>query len=83
VFAKLREMLSVSKHAARIFICRDLILRILTMRNLGTISGQILKRVCSLGINRAWENVRDNINVSVKEVRYGKLKQHWFDEQYS
>jgi hypothetical protein len=37
-------------------------------------------------INRAWENIKDNINILAKETLglYGQ-KQHkpWFDEEYS
>jgi hypothetical protein len=37
-------------------------------------------------INRAWENIRDNTNISAKEsLGHYELKQHklWFDEECS
>ena len=92
VVAKVRESLAVSKQAVKKFDMERFNLRKLnelevrkqyqiessnrfaTLENLGD----------SEDINRAWENMKDNIIISVKEslVLY-EMKQHkpWFDEE--
>ena len=91
-FAKVRERLVVSKQAAHKFDeerCNLRKLNELEVRNQYQI--EITSRFAALenlsdgkNINRAWENIKENIKTSVKEsLGLHKLKQHkpWFDEE--
>ena len=90
--AKVRERLAVSKQAAQKFDGERFNLRKLNeleVRKRYQI--EITSRFAGLenlsdgkDINRAWENIKENIKTSVKErVGLHELKQHkpWFDEE--
>jgi len=93
VVAKVRERLAVGKQTAPKFDGERFNLRKLNeleIRKQYPIKISI--RLAALenlndseNINRAWENVKENIKTSVKEILGGyELKQHkpWFDEEY-
>ena len=87
--AKARERLAVSKQAAQRSDGERFNLRKL---NEVEVRKQITNRFAALenlsddkDINRAWENIKENIKTSAKEsLGLHKLKQHkpWFDEEY-
>jgi len=92
VVAKVRERLAVSKQAAQRFDGERFNLRKLNdleVRKQYQI--EITNRFASLenlnddeDINRAWENIKENIKTSAKDILgLHKLKQHepWFDEE--
>jgi hypothetical protein len=87
VVAKLRERLAVSKQATQMFDVER--------SNLWTPDGvkdKISNRSAALenlssseGINRVWENIKENIKASAKDsLVLHELKQHkpWFDEEF-
>jgi hypothetical protein len=89
VAAKLRERLSVSKRVAQVFDPRKL--------NAAEVMEQyqvkITNRFAALEnfdndvvMNRAWENIRENIKASAEEsLGHYELQQHkpWFDDECS
>jgi len=92
VVAKVRERLAVSKRAAQKFDVERFNLR---KRNELEVRKQyqneIINRFAAMenlrddkDINRAWENIKENIKTSAKDsLGVYKLKQHkpWFDEE--
>ena len=93
VIAKVRERLAVSKQAAQKFDVDRFNIRKLNeleVRKQYQITRKILNRIVALenlgdseDINRAWENLKENIKTSAKEgLSLYELKQHkpWFDE---
>ena len=90
--AKVRERLAVSKQAAQKFDGERFNLRKLNEPEVRKqYQTEITNRFAALGnlrddkdINRAWENIQENIKTSAKESLglYGlKLHQQWFDEE--
>ena len=90
--AKVRERLVVSKQAAQKFRGERFNLRKLNELKVRkqyqiyiTNRFAALENLCySKDINRAWENIKENIKTSAKEcLGLHKLKQHkrWFDEE--
>jgi predicted metallo-beta-lactamase superfamily hydrolase len=94
VAAELRERLSVIKRVAQKFDMQRFVLR--------KLNDAEVKKHCQVKItnrfaakenfddnvdmNRAWENIRENIKTSAKEnLGHYKLQQHkpWFDDEYS
>ena len=79
VFARLRERLTVSKQAAQMFDAEIFNLR--TPDDLddkiSNISAALENFSNSEGINRVWENIKENIKTSAKEsLGLYELKQH-------
>ena len=92
VVAKVRERLAVSKHAAQELDGESFNLRKpKDMEVKKQYQIEITNRFAALGnisddgdINRAWENIKENIKTSAKEsLGLLELKQHkpWFDEE--
>jgi hypothetical protein len=93
VAAKLRDWLSVVKRVAQKYDMQRFDLRKLTDAEVKKQSQvKITKRFTALenfddngDMNRAWENIRENIKTSAKEsLGHYKLLQHkpWFDDEY-
>jgi DNA repair ATPase RecN len=94
VAAKLRERLSVSKRVAQKFDMRRFDVRKLNDAEVKEqYQVKITNRFAALenfddnvDMNRAWENIRENVKISAKESlgRY-ELQQHkpWFDDECS
>jgi hypothetical protein len=94
VAAKLRERLSVSKRVAQKFDVQRFDLRKI---NDAEVKEQYQVKTTSrfaalentddnVDMNRAWENIRENIKISAKEsLSHYELQQHepWFDEECS
>ena len=94
MLAEVRERLVVSKQTARKFDVERFNPRKLNELEIRKqYSIKISNRLAALenlnvseNINRAWENVKENIKTTVKEsLDLYELKQHkpWFDEEYS
>jgi len=92
VVAKFQERLTVSKQAAQRFDGERFNLRKLNELEVWKqFQIEITNRFAALGnltddenINRAWENIKENIKISAKEsLGLQELKQHkpWFDEE--
>jgi hypothetical protein len=93
VLAKVRERLVVSKQTAQKFDVERFNLRkVNELEVRKQYPNKISNRLAALenlndseNINRAWENVKENIKISVKEsLGLYELKQHkpWLDEEY-
>jgi len=92
VVAKVRDRMAVSKQAAETFDGEQLNLRkLIELEVRKQYQIEITNRFAALenlsddeDINRAWENIKDNIKTSAKEtLGLQQLKQHkpWFDEE--
>jgi hypothetical protein len=92
VVAKRREILAVSKQAAKKFDEKRFNLRKLNeLEAMKQYHIEITNRFATLenlrdgeDINKAWENIRENIKTSAKEsLELQELKHHkpWFDEE--
>ena len=94
VVAKLRERLAVCKHAAQKFDAERFNLRKLRLNELGVKQKyqiEFRNRFAALenlngdeNVNRAWENIKENIKFSTKEsLGLHEWKQHkpWFDKE--
>jgi len=92
VVAKVRERLAVSKQVKEIFVGERFNFRKLNELEVRKqFLTDITKRFPALGnlsddvdINRAWENIKENIKTSAKEsLGLYELKQHkpWLDEE--
>jgi 50S ribosomal subunit-associated GTPase HflX len=92
VVAKVRERLAVSKQAAQKFDGERFNMRKLKELEIKKKHQiEITNRFAALevldgdeDINRAWENMKENIKTSAKQsIRLHELKQHkpWFDEE--